>query len=635
MLSSNCYWLPKLHEPDAAFAVLKATTDPAERIRRIVAMAEHQLDFVQSGKLDRHLERTLAELPEPPGLERVRVGWIGSSTFEHLIPNARLACLRRGLLVESYVAAYGQYRQELYDPTSGLAQFRPQIVVLSLDHEEGAINADLGAGRGEVDAQVQQRVLELRQLWTTAAQKLGCVVVQQTIPNLAPPLFGSFDALVPGSPCSIIDRLNRAIVEAAAETRTPVLDVAGWSARLGHDTWFDPVRWLQAKQLVSPTVAPVYGDLLARLVAAIRGRSRKCLVLDLDNTLWGGVIGDDGIQKIVLGHGSAAGEAFVNFQHYAHRLKQRGIVLAVCSKNEHAIAQSAFRDHPDMLLKLEDIAVFVANWQDKVANLKRIAEALNLGLDSLVFFDDNPAERALVRAELPMVAVPEVPEDPAYYVRTLVDAGYFEAVSFTTDDLSRATQYRDNARRLGELESATDMPTFLKGLGMSLTVGSVDATSIGRVTQLINKTNQFNVTTKRYTEPELRSFADVSTNVTLHFRLVDRFGDNGLIAVILAREESRERLVIDTLLMSCRVLGRGVEQAMLNCLVDRAAARGIQEIIGEYVPTAKNAMVSDLFARLGFEAVHTDDNLRGATRWKLRLADHRPHPTFIEIGETS
>jgi FkbH-like protein len=622
------HWLPELGDRDATFAAIKAAGSPEQRLAAITAASLHRLDFVQTGKLDRYLQGALSELPEPPGLQPIRLGWLGTSTLEHLLPAARIACLRRGLLLESYLAPYGQYRQELFDDESGLARFRPHAVLLSIDHEHVGVSASLDSAPGDVAAQVQQRAAELRTLWRLAADRLGCTVIQQTIPNLAPRLFGSLDSIVPGSGSAVIDQLNRAILADADKLRVPVLDLAAWVARLGHDAWFDPVRWFQAKQLVSPILAPMYGDLVARIVGAIRGRSRKCLVLDLDNTLWGGVVGDDGVDRLVLGFGSAAGEAFAAFQRHVRQLRSRGIVLAVCSKNDRAVAESAFANHPEMALELDDFAAFVASWDDKAGNLRRIADSLNLGLDSLVFFDDNPAERALVRAELPMVAVPEVPEDPAYFIRTLEDAGYFEAVSFTADDLSRARQYQDNGRRAQAMESATDMDSFLRSLSMVLTVGRVDGQSLPRVTQLINKTNQFNVTTRRYSESELQTLLDQPGTIALQFRLADRFGDNGLIAAMLARPQTAGRHVVDTLLMSCRVLGRGVELAMMNALVALARQRGVRELVGEYLATGRNGLVADLYHRLGFTAM-PQDTAGGATRWSLELDRYVPHSTFI------
>jgi FkbH-like protein len=620
------------------FGQLRSTTDPRARLKLLRVAAGYRLDFLQIAKLERTLERTitaLAELGASHGLTPVRLAWLGSATLEHLVPSARIACLRSGLLLDSYVAPYGQYRQELFDPASPLARFQPQIVFVSLDpeHVVQGIGLGLEATRDEVEDRARAWLSEMRHLWALASDRLGAVVIHETIPALAPRLFGSFDAMVPAAPAAILDRINRGLVEAAGADRVAILDLAAVSARLGHETWFDRVRWLQAKQLVAPQMAPLHGELLARIVVAIRGGSRKCLVLDLDNTLWGGVVGDDGVERLVLGQGSAAGEAFASFQRHVRRLAARGIVLAVCSKNERAIAEAAFSSHPEMVLRLDDIGLFVANWNDKANNVRGIAEALNLGLDALVFFDDNPAERALIRAELPMVAVPEVPEDPAHYVQTLEDAGYFEAVSFTADDLARARQYQDNGRRQVALESATDMESFLRGLAMTMHVGGVDAGSLARVTQLVNKTNQFNVTTRRYTEPEMRAFVADPANIALQVRLADRFGDNGLIAVLLAAPAGPEQLAIDSLLMSCRVLGRGVELALINTLVELARARRIAVITGDYIPTPKNAMVADLFGRLGFERLPGDSP--AATRWSLAVADYRPHPHFISVARES
>jgi FkbH-like protein len=633
MTAPVLHWLPPLTDPDAAFAAIKAAPSSEQRFSRIVEVARHQLDFVQTGKLDRLLQRTLVELPRPTGLAPVRLAWLGSSTLDHLVPSARIAGLRRGLLVESYLAPYGLYRQELLDPASGLAAFAPDVLLLALDPEHVRLELPLGASHEQVEALVADRVGDLRALWQHARDRLGCVVIQQTIPPLAPSLFGSLDRSLPGAPRAVLARLDRALVEAAASTRTPILDLEAAVMRDGAAIWFDEVRWLQAKQLVSPAAAPLYGDLVARLLAAIRGRARKCLVLDLDNTLWGGVVGDDGVERFVIGQGSAAGEAFTGIQQYARRLKERGIVLAVCSKNDRAIAESAFAQHPDMVLALDDFAAFFANWDDKATNLRRIAETLDLGLDSLVFVDDNPAERALVRAELSAVEVPELPDDPALFVRAISDGGYFEAVSFTDEDLARARRYQDNQQRAQELATATDMDGFLRGLAMTLWVGPIDSRTLVRVTQLVNKTNQFNVTTRRYTEPALQAFVADPRNLALQFRLVDRLGDNGLIAVLLAAG-SGDTLEIDTLLMSCRVLGRGVEQAMINELVSRAVARGLGTITGSYHPTARNAMVADLFARLGFTSAGPADDA-GVTHWRLSTADFQRLPTFIEVKEAT
>jgi FkbH-like protein len=357
--------------------------------------------------------------------------------------------------------------------------------------------------------------------------------------------------------------------------------------------------------------------------------SYKCLVLDLDNTLWGGVIGDDGLEGIVLGQGNAVGESYVAFQQYAKALTQRGVVLAVCSKNDEANALAPFAQHPEMVLKRNDIAVFTANWQDKASNLRNIAEQLNLGLDSLVFADDNPAERALIRQELPMVAVPEMPEDPADYVETVAAAGYFETIAVTEEDRARAQQYQANAAREAAKSSATDMPAYLRSLEMKLLWRKFDRVGLARITQLLNKTNQFNLTTRRYTEAEVLAILQKPNTLTMQLRLTDRFGDNGIIGLLIGDLNSRKMLVMDTWLMSCRVLGRQVEEATLNVLAEQAKIMGADGIEGVYLPTKKNGMVRDHYQRLGFQ--QTDSDADGGTHWRLPLDSFEPRPVFMQI----
>ena len=286
----------------------------------------------------------------------------------------------------------------------------------------------------------------MRSLWQKAREIFNATIIQQTFIDVTEPLFGSYDRFVPGAPARLVARLNDRLSEAAAQDDVLLLDVARASERDGIDAWFDTGRWLQGKLEIAPQAAPLYGDMVARVLAAQRGLSKKCLVLDLDNTLWGGVIGDDGIEGIVLGEGSAAGEAHLALQRYAKQLKERGVILAVCSKNDPAIAEAVFHEHPEMLLRRSDIAAFLANWDDKTENLKAIAARLNIGIDSLVFVDDNPVERARIRQSLPMIAVPELPDDAAQYVRCLADAGYFEAVAFTSEDRHRDRAIRRKCR---------------------------------------------------------------------------------------------------------------------------------------------------------------------------------------------
>jgi FkbH-like protein len=350
---------------------------------------------------------------------------------------------------------------------------------------------------------------------------------------------------------------------------------------------------------------PLYADHVARIIAALRGKSRKCLVLDLDNTVWGGVIGDDGLDGIRTAQGDAVGEAYRSVQQLA--LRQRGIVLAVSSKNTDEVARAPFRQHPEMLLR-------EANWDDKARNIRTIAGALSFGLDALVFLDDNPVERGLIRRELPQVAVPELPDDLELYARTLAAAGYFESLSFSDEDRKRADFYRDNARRHGLRDQATDLTSYLASLEMEITFQPFDSVGRARFAQLINKSNQFNSTTRRYSEAEVAEAERASDCFTLQVRLGDTFGDNGVISVIICRARGNA-WEIDTWLMSCRVLGRGVEDMVLREILQHARERGITRLIGVYRPTKRNGMVRDHYAKLGFSLLDSDPD--GTMRWEL------------------
>jgi FkbH-like protein len=496
------------------------------------------------------------------------------------------------------------------------------MILLAIDLQSILEPIPLSAHEDIVETSLAAVMDELRTLWQLVRQRYGAQPIQQMLLPQTPPLMGSNEAMSPASPWACCMRLNELLRLASRRGEVLLLDVAQQLPITGAEgPIYDEVRWYQAKQLINPAYAPPYGELVARLAAAIVGRSRKCLVLDLDNTLWGGVIGDDGLDHIRLGQGNAEGEAFLAFQCYIARLAERGVIIAICSKNDHAVARSVFDHHPEMQIAFDDVACFVANWTDKASNLRYIAQSLNIGLDSMVFVDDNPAEREIVRRELPEVAVPELPEDAAGYTQCLAHGGYFEAVSLTAEDLTRSGSYAANNQRDAIRASITDMEGYLKSLEMTLTAGRISSFDQSRAVQLINKSNQFNLTTKRRTAEELRLFLDDPHNIGLAFRLRDRFGDNGLISVILARPDPSlppGELFIDTWLMSCRVLGRGVETAALSVVQSAATQIGAKALIGEYRPSGRNGMVEKLFEDLGF--VRISAAVSGdAVRWRMPL----------------
>jgi FkbH-like protein len=404
-----------------------------------------------------------------------------------------------------------------------------------------------------------------------------------------------------------------------------LFDLDEIAAAYGKRRWVDARYWHHSKHAFAFDASGLLAHEAAAMLAAAKGLAKKCLVLDLDNTLWGGVIGDDGIEGIQLGSGTD-GEAFAAFQGHIKALKDRGVILAVCSKNEEANAMAPFRDHPDMRLSLDDIAVFRANWDNKADNIRAIAETLNIGLDSMVFLDDNPVERGLVRRYLPMVTVPELPSDPAGYLDVLAAGRWFETLSFGAEDRQRADYYRDNAQRAGLQSQFRDHTDYLTSLEMAAEYGDLDSFRLPRMAQLIGKSNQFHLTGTRHGEAELRRRADGIAGQARWYALRDRFGDNGLISVVVFAW-SDGVLDLDTWVMSCRVLARGMEEFILNDLVDQSLQRGCTAITARYVPSAKNGLVAGLYPRLGFTETAAEP---GGTRcFRLDLAEWSPRDTAI------
>jgi FkbH-like protein len=611
-------WLPVREDFDESLREVKtlSATDTARRLREL---ATSRLDLTQTSKLDRAFLNALKLHGPLPGLELLRLAILGSATTSHLPPGIRVAGLRRGLAIEIYEAPYGMYYQELNSADSALHTFNPQAILLAIDARHLAASDGATA-----DASLEL----LRSCWLKARSTFRCQVIQQTVMPVLPTLMGSNEDRMPSSPAAVLNEINRRLPALAADESVDLLALDRIVLDDGLAFWHDPALWLRSKHEVHPRAAALYGEHLARILAAARGRSAKCLVLDLDNTLWSGVIGDDGLEGIVLGQGSEIGEAHLDLQRYALSLTERGVILAVCSKNDEANALAPFTSHPEMILKREHIACFVANWTDKATNLRSIAKQLNIGLDALVFVDDNPAERAIVRQELPTVHVPELSDEPSAFVSTLSAAGYFEALRLTADDRARASQYQANAERDRLKDSATDMDTYLQSLRMTLTAGPFDSLSLQRITQLVNKTNQFNLMTERLTEPEVLARMNDPRWLTLYARLTDRFGDNGLIAVVMARLENSDA-IIETWLMSCRVLGRGVEQACLNLIAAAAQSHGAKRLIGQYRPTEKNGMVRGLYTNLGFTRFAETG---GTMRFSLDLHNFAPRPVWMEIN---
>ena len=583
----------------------------------IQALARYALDENQLIRLAKLIGEAREQRRSLSPLVPFRLGILSNATSRLIVPALVASAARHGIALECCEADYDQVVQEALSPESAISRAQPDAVLVALDHHGLPLRQCLG------DAAAAQETLEaalahlaLIRKGVAANSKAICLV--QTIARPPETIFGNADLTVPGTMRSLVDLVNRGIAESIAGSGDVLFDVAGLAETVGLAGWHDPTLWNLARLPFSNVFLPLYADHVGRIVAALRGKSRRCLILDLDNTAWGGVIGDDGIEGIVIGQGDPTGEAHLSVQQTALTLRERGIVLAVSSKNHDEVARTPFQTHPDMLLRESHIAVFQANWNDKATNIKAIADTLSLGLDSMVLLDDNPAERALVRQLLPQVAVPELPDDPALFARTLLASGYFEAVAFSAEDRRRAAFYEDNARRIALRDQAADLGTYLASLEMVMTVQPFDEPGRNRIVQLINKSNQYNLTTRRYTEREVEEAQRDPDCVTLQVRLRDKFGDNGMISVVICRRVGRDWHV-DTWLMSCRVLGRRVEDAVLQELLLQARRRGIDRIIGVYHPTERNKLVEDHYAKLGFALVERRQD--GTTVWQLSVAE--------------
>jgi FkbH-like protein len=454
--------------------------------------------------------------------------------------------------------------------------------------------------------------------------------ISVVVSNLALPIermFGNYGALTQQSLYGSVLAFNNLLAEAVKTRRSCSMnDVMFIANRFGSENFFDERLWLSSKAPCAYRFLPEIARSISRIVAVNRGKAKKVLVLDLDNTIWGGVIGDDGMDGIALG-GDAFGEAFQQFQKYVLGLRDRGFVLAVCSKNNEATAIEPFRSHPEMLLNETDISVFVANWNDKAGNIDYISRVLSLGRDSFIFIDDSAFERDQVANAHPMVAVPEIPEDVAGYISAIEWSGLLEAQSFTAEDATRNDSYRVEAQRTTEQLRFSDIGEYLASLEMKITAEPFGVADLPRVAQLIQRSNQFNLRTQRLSEADCESAAKLN-HVTLSARLSDKFGDYGLISVVVG-EPDGDSLFIKELVMSCRVLRRGVEEYLMNTLFSEAALRGFSGIKGEYIASAKNKMVEGFYRDFGFDLISDPSDLK-RTVWYLATSDYAPRKTHIQ-----
>jgi FkbH-like protein len=534
----------------------------------------------------------------PTDTKTQRVAVLGAITIDYLRRAVACAFLQEGVFPILYQAPYGSYVQEVLDPGSPLHSFAPELVVFATHWRDMVTPLPIAATAEEVEAVLDSKVGLFRGLWNQCIGK-GAKIIQHMLVPPPQRYCGVAERLAPAAPANQIRRLNEKLLQ-AGRGLVHWIDLEALSNELGSRRFSPAKFYYSAKLDFDQRWLPDYLPSFRAAWRAANARAKKVLVLDLDNTLWGGVIGDDGVEGIALGSASAAGEAFEDWQRYLKGLSDRGVVLAVCSKNTPETAATGLT-HASSVLKREDFAAFECSWNDKAGGLKRIAKDLNLGIDSFVFADDNPAECDLVRQELPEVAVVHLGTDPSQFI-DIFDAGHWlDMQAYTTEDLGRAAAYTARAAALAEQSEATDIGSYLAGLAMKGRLYVPDEPDIGRVAQLEQKTNQFNVTTRRYSEAAIREFLGRDDAIVLAFRLADRFGDHGLVSTLIAFHQG-DTLRIDSWLMSCRVFSRSAEQYILRGLLQMAQERGAKRLMGEYLPTPKNDVVADVYTRMGFTA---------------------------------
>ena len=577
------------------------------------------------------------QLSKGENLQELRVAVLGGSTTDELVNLFELFLLSEGVKPVFYQSEYGRYYEDAVHDSHALVDFKPDLVYVHTSCINVRNLPPPNCTESELSCYVDAELSRYKEIWDSLESNLGCQVIQNNFEAPVHALLGNMDAVSPGGQSRFLAQLNLVFAEEIGRRPKVLLqDVHGISANLGLRHWFDWDRYFSYKVLLTSDANLELARSLNSLVRAIYGKSRKVLVLDLDNTLWGGVIGDDGLEKIQIGRETPVSEAYTAFQEYCLSLRNRGVLLAVCSKNTESVAMSGF-EHPSSILKLEHFSCFKANWDPKHENILQIGKELNLGIDSFVFVDDNPAERAIVETQVPGVAVPDVGDEVTKYAQIIDRGRYFEPASLSKEDLERAALYAYNSQRAALENKFANYGEYLDSLEMTAEIDGFKPVYMERISQLTNKTNQFNLTTRRYTFAEIERLAQDPRYVGLYGKLSDRFGDNGLISIVLGRKED-DALHMDLWLMSCRVLKRDMEVAMLDALAERASRAAINRIYGYYLPSKKNGMVEDFYAKLGFTQVDAAETAaidlpEGSTVWRLDLADYTERNTHIRIME--
>lgn len=559
----------------------------------------------------------------------VRLALLSSFTVDPLVPYLYFECAREGLFPEFYVGGFDQYAQEIFNSDSELYRFQPELTILAL-HTDKLLSPlrekTFTSSLPEKEQLVDQRIAELETLAESISEHSNGLLLINNLLVPSTSMQGILDNKLEGGEITLVRSFNQKLAERLSRYRQVyTFDLEGVASDFGKVRCQNLKLWYLAQMYFSEGFLPELARAYMRYIKPLKGRNRKCVVLDLDNTLWGGIVGEDGVGGIQLDP-TPPGNAYRDFQICLKALSERGIILALNSKNNFDDAMNVIREHPYMVLREDDFACIRINWQDKVTNLREIADELNIGLDSMVFVDDSPVERLFVREHLPEVLTIDLPSDPALYRRCWEMVTDFETLTLTDEDWVRGKMYVEDRKRNEHRQVAPSLDEFLKNLEMQADVKRANSFTIPRIAQLTQRTNQFNLTTRRYNEVQIQALCDLQKYNVYSISVKDRFGDSGIVGVAIV-EQVGANCRIDTFLMSCRVIGRQVEKVLLSKIARDAHAAGMLEMMGEYLPTSKNSLVKDFYLQMGFKRDP------GEPWWRAPITGYLTFPSFIRVCE--
>ena len=588
-----------------------------------------ELEYPFDTKLIMRKRKALKRELLDDGTKRIhkRIAVLGGSTTNDVVDMLELFLLNYGIQPSFYQSEYGRFWEDAMFDNDALNDFHPDLIYVHTTNKNIMVWPEIAESIESVESKRMEQYMRFASMWESLTEKYHCPIIQNNFEYPFARIMGNMDAYSSSGAINYVTRLNLLFYDyASSHENLYINDINYQAADIGLERWYDPFAWYLYKYAVSLEAIPTLAFNVANIIKSIYGKNKKALALDLDNTMWGGVVGDDGVEGLSIGNETSRGQIYMEFQRYLKKLQKIGILLNIISKNEQENAIAGL-NHPGMVLKQDDFISIKANWEPKSQNLVNMAAELSLGVDSFVFVDDNPAEREIVRQQVPAVGVPEL-QKPEKYIQAIDKAGYFEMTSLSADDLKRNEMYRANAQRASLQSEFTDYNQYLKSLNMVAEISPFTVVYNDRIAQLTNKSNQFNLTTLRCTREEIEQISSDDSYITLYGKLTDKFGDNGVVTVVIGKKNGEE-LDIILWLMSCRVLKRNMEFAMMDVLVSRTLASGLKKIRGHYYPTAKNMMVKDFYRTQGFEKISEDDN--GNSEWIMDLDKYEEKNNVIKV----